>query len=96
MDVALFYECFPSSAPDIPCPLCVEFLPQGAGLPLLAGSVPPLHVADGEPAEDAALQLHQRGPGLRGRSSGAHPTGASSHSDPIEQVLDGFSQDVVL
>lgn len=41
----------------------------------MAGCLPPVHVSDGAAPQDAALQLPDRGPGLRGRPPGAHPTG---------------------
>lgn len=39
--------------------LCAEFLPKVPGFGLLARSVPPVCVLDGESAQDASLQLHQ-------------------------------------
>lgn len=57
--------------------LWAEFLPEVPGLCLLARCLPPLHVFDGESAQDSTLQLHQRSPGLCWSSSRTHSTGTT-------------------
>lgn len=57
--------------------LWAEFLPKVPGLCLLARCVPPLHVSDGESAQDSTLQLHQWSPGLCRSSSRTHTTGTT-------------------
>lgn len=68
------------------CPLA-EFLQKVPRLRLLDGSVPPLHVSDGESAQDATLQLHQRGPGLCGSASRTHTAGISEKNHLIQREL---------
>lgn len=72
------------------CPLA-EFLQKIPGLRLLAGSVPPLHVSDGEPAQDAALQLHQRGSGLCGSASRTHTAGITENNHLIQREPVSFT-----
>lgn len=64
--------------------LWAEFLPKVPGLRLLAGRVPPLHVFNGESAQDSALQLHQRSPGLCWSTSRTHTTGMTNDMKGVQ------------
>lgn len=59
------------------------FLSQVSRLGVLAWSLPPLHVSDGESVENSKVQLHQRGSGLCGRPSRADTAGN-------KEVIGGF------
>ena len=57
------------------CVSDAQHLSEVPGRPLLAWRLPSLHVLDGAAPQNPALQLPDRGPGLRWGSPGADLTG---------------------